>query len=82
MAINKVLVILFELLIAVGAILFMIGFMEGLGWTMPVSSEFGTMVGSLLILVGGFALAFYISYAPKCDGECKKADSKQPINLK
>ncbi|MDR0768173.1 MAG: hypothetical protein LBE57_07095 [Methanosarcinales archaeon] len=63
---NKGLIILFEIITAVGAILFMLGLLAELtSWAIPVSSKLGILLGSALILIGGFGLAFYISYASK-----------------
>ncbi|MBZ3935088.1 hypothetical protein [Methanimicrococcus blatticola] len=58
--INKSLILLFELLIAIGAILFLAGLCIGIfKWAAPITSEIGVVLGGVVVLIFGFALALY-----------------------
>lgn len=64
--INKMIVLVLELLIAIGAILFLAGLFIGIfGWSFPITSEIGIISGSALILICGFALALYYTREEK-----------------
>ncbi|MDL2261054.1 hypothetical protein LJC08_02285 [Methanimicrococcus sp. OttesenSCG-928-J09] len=61
--INKGLILLLELIIAVSAILFLAGLYVGIfgSSAIPITSETGIVSGAVLILISGFMLAFYSS---------------------
>ncbi|WNY28181.1 hypothetical protein MmiEs2_03640 [Methanimicrococcus stummii] len=66
--INKGFVLLLELIIAVGAILFFAGLcIEIFNLTAPMTSELGVILGGVLVLIGGFSLAFYSSKPDKTE---------------
>lgn len=65
---NTGLILLFELLIAVGAILFLAGLYIGIfEWAAPFTSEIGVVLGGLVVLVFGFALALYTARPVKTE---------------
>lgn len=58
--INKGIVLLLELIIAVGAILFLAGlYIEIFRWTAPISSQFIFLLGAVIVLLCGFGMALY-----------------------
>ncbi|MDV0444968.1 hypothetical protein MmiAt1_05190 [Methanimicrococcus sp. At1] len=60
--INKSIVLLLELVIAVGALLFLAGLYAGIfGWTSVITPELGVIAGAALVIICGFAMAFYYS---------------------
>ncbi|WNY23339.1 hypothetical protein MmiHf6_06450 [Methanimicrococcus hongohii] len=72
--INNGLVMLFEFIAAIGAIIFLLGLCVGIfGWDMFITPELGVILGGILVLIGGFGLALYISKGDKEDQEKQNA---------
>lgn len=65
---NKGLILLLELLITIGAIVFLAGLYIGIfEWAAPFTSEIGVVLGGLIVLICGFALAFYTTRTGKTE---------------
>lgn len=65
--INKGLIILLELLIAIGALIFLAGLYVGIfeQQNFPMTAETGVIFGGVLVLICGFTMAFYYSRGQK-----------------